>query len=66
MITRLIGKWLNAGVLEQGQRARLVSHLGHDVTDQARLERHTDPAAGLDDGSDTQHPISLLRQAYGV
>jgi Fe-S oxidoreductase len=23
-------------------------------------------SAGLDDGSSTQHPISLLRQAYGV
>jgi hypothetical protein len=23
-------------------------------------------SAGLADGSDTQHPISLLRQAYGV
>ena len=23
-------------------------------------------SAGLDDGSETQHPMSLLRQAYGV
>jgi len=23
-------------------------------------------SAGLDDGSETRHPISLLRQAYGV